>query len=134
MRKFWKLSWKEGLVALALFGLVGYLFAMSPWGGPLATRSKKGVAGTALNGVGGAISNATIVIQNQRGAIVEEVNTDSSGHFDVRGLQNGTYRIHAIKSGYAPTNQTVMVKDEAEPIWLVMRSVSQLASSGHPGT
>jgi tetratricopeptide (TPR) repeat protein len=80
------------------------------------------VFGTVLLGVGDQpISGVIVSVRPVAGGPFASVLTDSSGHFQMRGLAPGNYEIVLEEAGYEPTRASLHLYGPSQPLELYLR-------------
>jgi tetratricopeptide (TPR) repeat protein len=86
-----------------------------------------GIFGTVLaEGSEIPISSVLVGVRSLAGGSFAGVLTDSSGHFEMRGLTPGNYEIMLEEVGYEPTHANLQVHGPKQPVQLYLRVSKQL--------
>ncbi|WP_270182938.1 carboxypeptidase regulatory-like domain-containing protein [Alkalihalobacillus sp. CinArs1] len=74
------------------------------------TELQGAVEGTVTNGSGGAIANATVLLVDSAGNVIDEGTTNASGEYNFPSVKTGSYTVVVSASGFQSAEQGVMVK------------------------
>jgi len=81
-----------------------------------------GIFGTVLaEGSNIPISGVLVSVRSLAGGSFAGVLTDSSGHFEMRGLTPGNYEIELEEPGYEPTRAGLQLRGPMQPVELYLR-------------
>jgi len=102
---------KQGLFCgvLRLVALVGLLFVAAPWS--LKAQNNSGmIQGTVTDPSKAAVAGAKVRIENPVSRHVDEVQTDTNGHFQIPNIPLNPYHLTATANGFATFSQDVDVR------------------------
>ena len=86
-----------------------------------------GILGTVLaEGRNIPISGVLVSVRSLAGGSFAGVLTDSSGHFEMRGLTPGNYEIVLQEPGYEPTRTSLQLRGPMQPVELYLRASNRL--------
>ena len=84
------------------------------------------ITGSVMDGKGGLLPKATVMVRNEAAGKTINVVTDATGHFTLTGLTAGTYNVQATAPGFGTTIKGVRVAENGTQDVSLTLSISDL--------